>query len=223
MEETRETQENEFYTNAFKSWMDLFKSKNGAAKGFIPPFIKSSTDMNKALFQGLTSSLTIYDTWLKNVDDIIGESFDLSQNVIRGEDAKEEKLLETVKDAYANMTAAVTDSFEDTPFKEMAQIGRTMKTSAESFSNGGNPMEKFFQESFGLGKETMNLFRSSNKETTEVFFNILKGKFELSETSYQHTTDSYKKLFSHITEMFQHKTANDTASEKVEQSDAEIE
>jgi hypothetical protein len=201
MTEKQGTDMYNYYNNAFKAWSDILKS--GTTKtGIFSMSLGSAARTGRTLFRNMTSSMEIYNAWLKGTDDVVEQGFEMGRKFVRGEQAETSRFTKTLKDSFDSVSASVMESVEDTPFEGIRQVDRAVKKSLESLGEEHKIFEKFLQEVFNYACNTVNLFRSSNGNTKNIFSDMLKGDSNGSESFHKAITDSYETMANHMADSF---------------------
>ncbi len=201
MTEKQGTEMSELYNNTLKTWSGVLGLCNGKAQTFPLPFV-SVTGISKSAFRNMTSSVEICNAWLRGLDGLVGESFEVGRRIVRGEQAETGGLTKTLRGAYDNVTASMIKTLEDTPFDEgVKEMDQAVKKTMDSLTDEQEIMKEFLQEVFSFGSKTVNLFKSSNGDRADFFTDILKGSSPFSsDNGYKRTVKAYEKILRHFAE-----------------------
>jgi hypothetical protein len=188
------------YNSTLQTWSEAFGSGNGKAQAFPLPFA-SAADMSRSAFRNLASSVEICNAWLKGIDGMVGEGFEVSRKLVRGEEAKTDGLAKNMRNTYDNVAASVIKSLEDTPFEIIKEFDKNVKKNLDSFTEEQEIMKSFLEEILCFGSKTVNLFKSSNGDRADFFTDILKGTSPFSsDNGYKRTVKAYEKILRHFSE-----------------------
>ncbi|MCP4346447.1 MAG: hypothetical protein GY795_13075 [Desulfobacterales bacterium] len=188
------------YNSTLQTWSEAFGLGSGKAQAFSLPFA-SPTDVSRSAFRNMASSVEICNAWLRGVDCLVGEGFEVSRKLVRGEEAGADGLTENMRNAYDNVTASVMKSLEDTPFEIIKEVDSNVKKNLDSFTEEQKIMKSFLEETLSFGSKTVSLFKSSNGDRADFFTDILKGTSPLvSDTGYKRTAKAYEKILRHFAE-----------------------
>lgn len=202
MTEKQGTEMFELYNNTLKTWSGVLGLRNGKAQTFPLPFV-SVTGISKSAFRNMTSSVEICNAWLRGLDGLVGESFEVSRKIVRGEQVETDGLTKTLRGAYENVAASMIKTLEDTPFNEgVKEIDQAVKKTMDSLTEEQEVMKEFLQEVFSFGSKTVNLFKSSNGDRADMFTEMLKGRLLMPGNDYKRTIEAYERILRHLTEAF---------------------
>ncbi len=188
------------YNSTLQTWSEAFGAGNGKAQAFPLPFA-SVADMSRSAFRNMTSSVEICNAWLRGIDGLVGEGFEVSRKLVRGEDTKTDGLTKNMRNTYDNVASSVIKSLEDTPFEIIKEFDRNVKKNLDSFTEEQEIMKAYLQEILSLGGKTVNLFKSSNGDRADFFTDVLKGSSPFSsDNGYKRTVKAYEKILRHFAE-----------------------
>jgi truncated hemoglobin YjbI len=154
----------------------------------------------------MNSYVKIYNAWLKGMDSVAREGYEIGQKASIGEEVETARFFETLKAAYDGITASVVESLKDTPFAGLKGLDKAVKDALDSLPEEQKMAREFLQELFSFSVKMTNLSTEVMKEVSKTSADML-AKGTISGEGYKNLIDAYGETLKHSVEILQEKAA----------------
>lgn len=197
--ENQSTFMSNYYTQAMKTWSEMFTYKAPKSGAFFQPI--SMAKINKAVSKGITSSVEIYDAWLIGMDSLIDEGCKISRKMFRGETIETDRLSDLFREVYDNLSSSIVKSLEETPFESLKEIDNAIKNSLDSLSEEKKIFKELLEDTLNFRSEMIKIFKLSNGNFSQTYSDMLKGKVDFSDDDLHNMIRLYQKTIEHSADM----------------------
>src|SRR4030042_3874311 len=149
-------------------WTRLYTRFTDMAKTMPSPFA-SMKDSSEAVAKGMDSYVKIYNAWLKIMDSVAREGYEIGQKARMGEEVDKAKFFETLNAAYDGINASVVESLKDTPFAGLKGLDKVVKDALDSLPEDQKMSREFLQELFSFSVKMTNLSTEVMKEVSKTY------------------------------------------------------
>ncbi|OGN91502.1 MAG: hypothetical protein A2Z75_06940 [Chloroflexi bacterium RBG_13_50_10] len=186
-------------------WTRLYTRFTDMAKTMPSPFA-SMKDSSEAVAKGMDSYVKIYNAWLKIMDSVAREGYEIGQKARMGEEVDTAKFFETLNAAYDGINASVVESLKDTPFAGLKGLDKVVKDALDSLPEDLKIAREFLQELLSFSVKMTNLSTEVMKEVNKTSADML-AKGTISGEGYKNLTDAYGETLKHSVKILREKGA----------------
>ncbi len=180
-------------------WNKVYAGFTDMMKG-VPVALEPTKNMSDAISKGINAYVKIYDAWLRGMDNLAREGFEIGQRISAGEEVDTSKFLKAMEDTYETISSSVIQSLHDTPMAGIKELDEAVKKSMESLSGEQTMAREFVNEIFGLNVQLMNLGAQAFKEAAKSSSEMLE-KGTIPSDGYSGMISSYGDLLKHSVEV----------------------
>ncbi len=184
-------------------WTRMYTGFTNMAKMMPLPFA-SMKDASEAVAKGVNSYVKIYNAWLKGMDSVAREGYEIGQKASAGGEVETDQFFETIKATFDNVTASVVESLKDTPFAGVNGMGQVVKEALDSLPTDQKAAKEFLRELFSFSVKMKNLSTETMKEIGKTSAEMLE-KGPISDSGYKNLIDAYGETLKHYVEILREK------------------
>ncbi|GEM_PF-3115013 len=163
-------------------------------------------DTSEAVARGMNSYMKVFNAWLKGMDAMGREGFEIGQKIGSGEQVQVDSFFESMKTAYTGITTGVLEVLKDTPFAGMKGIDRAVKDALDSLPEEQEMARAFFQELLDFSVRQRNLSTDAMKQVSKTSEEMLRKGIVL-DGGYKDLIEAYGEMLRHSTEVVRVPTA----------------
>ena len=180
-------------------WSKVYRGFTDMSKMMPQPFA-SMKYVSDDVAKSIDSYMKIYDAWLKGMDAVAREGYEIGRKLSAGEEADTSKLYDDAKATYNSITAKVVESLKDTPFAGVKEIDKAIQQFLDSIPEEQKTARDLLQEVFAFNAKQINLSSLAMRQASDMFAEMLE-KGTVSDDLYKSLLDAYGETLTHSMEI----------------------
>ena len=170
-------------------WGNLNASFVEMTKGLPLPF-ESVKAMNEGVSRGINMYVNTYDVWLRSMEKVAREGFEVGRKLGAGEKVDTASFLESVRAASDDVNSTLVESLKETPFAGVKEIDEAVRRALAALPEEQKVARAFLEELFSFSSKASSLSTSAMAEAVKNFTDML-NKGTITADTYRNLVDSY--------------------------------